>query len=155
MPRAAAASRAQRLHRHPSGRADHPQLGALDLAEGLEQHVHALVGAHHAEAEDHRPLHGRELRRQRPLVGLAGQVVERAVGDHADAVRVGALALDQLAARRARVCTTTASIALRQPRVTPAGRRSPRRSTLCMVNTRAARGGGSSSASSASSGSHW
>ena len=72
---------------HPR-HADDPELGALELAERLEQHVDALVGADEPEAEDHRPLDRGELRGQRPLVGLVGEVVEGAVGDPVDAGRV-------------------------------------------------------------------
>ena len=74
---------AQRLDVHARV-ADDPELGALDLAEGLEQGVDALVGAQQAEEEDHRALGALQLGRQRLLLGQAGQVVEGAVGDHAD-----------------------------------------------------------------------
>ena len=97
-PGAAAASRAQRLDVHARV-ADDPELGALDLAKGLEQRVEALVGAQQAEEEDHRALGALELGRQRLLLGQAGEVVEGAVGDDADAGRVEADLVAQ--ARRA------------------------------------------------------
>ena len=59
-------------------------------AEGLEQGVDALVGAQQAEEEDHRALGALQLRRQRLLLGQAGEVVEGAVGDDADPRRVEA-----------------------------------------------------------------
>ena len=76
--------RAQRRDVHARV-ADDPELGALDLGEGLEQQVEALVGAEQAEEEDHRALGALELGRQRLLLGQAGEVVEGAVGDDADA----------------------------------------------------------------------
>ena len=66
---------------HAQRAADDPQLGIRDRAEGLDQHVRSLVGPHHAEEEHHRLLDGRQLGRQRALVGLAGQVLEGAVRD--------------------------------------------------------------------------
>ena len=57
-----------------------------DAREGLEQDVCALVGADEAEGEDHRALDLPQLLGQLHLVGLAGEVVEGAVGDHLDAL---------------------------------------------------------------------
>ena len=74
---------AQRLDVHARV-ADDPELGALDLAEGLEQALDSLVGAQQAEEEDHRALGALQLRRQRLLLRQAGEVVEGAVGDDAD-----------------------------------------------------------------------
>ena len=74
---------AQRLDVHARV-ADDPELGALDLAEGFEQGVDALVGAQQAEEEDHRPLRPLQLGRQRLLLRQPRQVVEGAVMDHAD-----------------------------------------------------------------------
>ena len=58
-------------------------------ANGLEQHVDALVRAHEAEAQDHRALDRGELGRQRSLVRLLGEVGEGAVGDRVHAAGVG------------------------------------------------------------------
>jgi hypothetical protein len=80
---------AQRLDRH-AGIADDPELGALEPAERLEQDVDPLVGAQQAEEEDHRALGPLQLRRQRPLLGQAGEVVEGAVRDDVDAAGVEA-----------------------------------------------------------------
>ena len=74
---------AQRLDLHARV-ADDPELGALDLGEGLEQQVETLVGAKQAEEEDHRLLGTLELSRQRLLLGQAGEVIEGAVGDDPD-----------------------------------------------------------------------
>ena len=81
--------RAQRLDVHARV-ADDPELGALDLAEGLEQGVDPLVGAQQAEEEDHRPLGPLQLGRQRLLLRQPGEVVEGAVGDDPDPRRVEA-----------------------------------------------------------------
>jgi hypothetical protein len=67
--------------------ADDPELGALDLVEGVDQHVEALVRAQQAEEQDHRALHGLELLRERPLVRKPRQVVERTMRDHVHALR--------------------------------------------------------------------
>ncbi len=56
--------------------------------EGLEQDIDALVRAHEAEAQDHRALDRGELRRQRSLVRLFGEVAEGTVGDPVHAARV-------------------------------------------------------------------
>ncbi len=77
---------AQPIHRHPERPADHPELRAGHLAEGLHEHVDALVVAHHAEGEHHRTVHRGELGQQRPFVRLPGEVLERAAGDHVHAL---------------------------------------------------------------------
>ena len=75
----------QRLDRHPRV-ADDPELRLPHLAERLEQVLEALVGTEQAEGEDDRALGALELRRQRLLLGQAGEVVEGPVGDHPHAL---------------------------------------------------------------------
>ena len=70
---------------------------------------------------------------------LAGEVVERAVGDHVDALGVGAEALHQLAAAVRGVGRSTASERAATSRAACSrSRPAPRRSTLWEVNTRGA-----------------
>ena len=75
----------QPLHRLPQRAPHHPQL-RVHLPEGLEQHVHSLVGPHHSEAQHDGSLHGGEVGRERQLSRLVGQVLEGTVGDHPDPV---------------------------------------------------------------------
>ena len=122
----------------------------VDLLEGLQQHVHALVRAHQAEARGSpgppRPRSsggrgapsGRRVRWSNAPWGItctrSGSAPKRSTSSVAPA----------------RACTTSASMRRTSRRVTGSRSPSPRRSVLCTVSTRG-RAGGSSSESSASS----
>ena len=61
VPRARAAASRSGADVHPRA-ADDPQLRPVELPEGVEQHVDALVRAHQPEAEDHGALDRRPAR---------------------------------------------------------------------------------------------
>ena len=96
----------ERLDGHPRP-ADDPQLGALDLAEGVHQHVDALVRAQHPEPQDHRALHRAPARRAAAprAPGGPGSRTRRG-GSRARARRVGAEALDAARGRPSAVWAT-------------------------------------------------
>ena len=72
----------ERLGRHAERAPHDPQLRARDARGTPRPARRPPCTAHDAEAQHHRPLDGRELGRERPLVGLAREVLEGAVGDH-------------------------------------------------------------------------
>ena len=78
------------------GQAYHPQFGAVDVLERLQQDIDTLVGAHQPKAEDHRALHAPSSRGRGLSTGQPGEVVERSVGDHVHAVGVGPETIHQL-----------------------------------------------------------
>jgi len=79
----ARAQGAERHARHPHD----PQLGASHALPGVQQDLHALVGAQQPEEQDHRAVHRLELGGQRRRRQLR-QVVEGAVRDDVDPLGV-------------------------------------------------------------------
>ena len=84
---AAAGGRLQLFHVDPERAAHDPQLRPLDPPEGLEQQVDPLVRADQAEEQGNRSLDRGQLRRQRRFLAEAGEVVQRPMRDHVDAIR--------------------------------------------------------------------
>ena len=77
--------RAEGLERHAQRAPHHPQLGAVHRAERVHQHVDSLVRPHDAEAQHDRAFHRGQLGRQRALVRLPREVLERPVRNHVHA----------------------------------------------------------------------
>ena len=73
----------QRLDIHPRP-ADDPQLRSLEAPPGIEQDLDPLIGPQEPEEQNDREAVIAQLRRQRHVLGEAGQVVEGAVRDHVD-----------------------------------------------------------------------
>ena len=140
------------------GMPDDPQLGVLDPAPGLEQHVEALVGAQQAEAQHDRACRSRNGARRRPAASARCAKAPCGI----TCTRAGSTPSSSISrARPCSECDDDRVEAVVQPplrRAAGAGCGS-RGSTSCAVSTSGGRRGpparGSSRPSSCCTVSHW